>query len=197
MARAWSCRAWRDRARSSESPMLPGGRERSARKSEVGRSSRASFRSGLIPQGALGNEVNSIWALRKAVRCSAPGLRGVLMVMLDLRPMGQRRVDGAVAIARHVQRLCYESVVVLAVPADMERHVDLRESARPLLLLLAFDLDLHRLQRLLELLQQQHRVEPCAAAKRSEQHLGRTHRGVVAEDRRLIDGGRMTRSGLD
>src|SRR6266566_8876243 len=88
-------------------------------------------------------------------------------------------------------------MVVLPVPPEVEGDVDLVEGARPLLVLLAFDLDLHRLERLLELPEEEHRIESCAAAERREQHLGGSHRGVVAEDRRLIDRDRVARRRLN
>ena len=63
--------------------------------------------------------------------------------------------------------------------------------------ILALDSNLERLERLLELLEQKHRVEPGAAAERREEHLGRSHRGVVAENGRLVDGHGVARRRLN
>src|SRR5207248_2012418 len=94
-------------------------------------------------------------------------------------------------------RLVDLRVVVLAIPADDERYVDPGEAPRPLLLLLAFDLDIERLDRLLELLEQQHGVEAGAAAEGREQHLGGAHRRVVTEDGRLVDADGVAGGGFD
>src|SRR5260370_12386430 len=96
-------------------------------------------------------------------------------------------VDRAVAVAREVERLIDLLVVMLAVPAEHECDVDLREPARPFLLLLALHLDGKGLERLLELLQQQHRVYCRAARSTAEQHLWRAHRLAPAQDARFID----------
>src|SRR5438874_9540891 len=111
--------------------------------------------------------------------------------------VSERRVDRAVTIASQIERLLDLLVVVLAVPTQHESEIDLREPARPLLLLLALDLDRQRLQRLLELPQQEDGVDAGAAAEGAEQHLGGSHRLVVAEDAGLVDAGGVARSRLD
>src|SRR5467141_1739659 len=121
----------------------------------------------------------------------------VFVAVLDLRSLRKRRVDGAVTVARQIDRLVDALLIVLAVPRGDERDLDLLERARPILLLLAFDLDRQRFQRLLELLEQEDGVHARAAGERAQQHLGRAHRLVVAEHRRLVDGCRVPGSGLD
>src|SRR5438445_6228922 len=121
----------------------------------------------------------------------------VFVAVLDLRAVRKRRVDGAVTVASQIDRLVDALLVVLPVPRGHERDLDLLERAGPVLLLLAFDLDRQRFQRLLELLEQEDGVHARAAGEGAKQHLGRTHRLVVAEHRRLVDGGRMPGSGLD
>src|SRR5712692_907191 len=126
-----------------------------------------------------------------------PSVVGVFAPMLDLGPVRQGGVDGAVAVAGQVDCLVDLFLVVLAVPAQHECDLDLLEGPRPLLLLLAFDLDLQRLEGLFELLEQQHDVDPGAAAERRHEHLGRAHRLVVAEDRCVVDADRVGGLGLD
>src|SRR2546428_9730445 len=111
----------------------------------------------------------------------------ILPVVFDLGAVRQRGMNRAVAVAGHVDRLIDTLFVVLAVPAGQESDLDLFERPRPFLVLLALDLDGQRLEGLLELLEQQDGVQARAAAERSEQHLGRAHRLVVAEDGRLVD----------
>src|SRR5439155_9831345 len=106
-------------------------------------------------------------------------------------------VDRAVTVAGQVDRLVDQLLVDVAFPGAVESELDTLESLRPLLLTVAFDLDLERPQRLLELLEEQHRVQTGAPAHGSEQHLGRSHGGVVAEDRSLVDLNRMPGCGLD
>src|SRR5260370_123460 len=128
---------------------------------------------------------------------SSPRSVRVFVAMLDFRSARQRRVNRTVAIAGQVDRLLDALLVVLAVPRGHERDLDLLERPRPVLLLLAFDLDRQRFQWLFELLEQKDRVHAGAAGQRAEQHLGRTHRLVVTETRRLVDARRMPGSGLD
>src|SRR2546428_9227556 len=106
----------------------------------------------------------------------------ILPVVFDLGAVRQRGMNRAVAVAGHVDRLIDTLFVVLAVPAGQEGDLDLFERPRPFLVLLALHLDGQRLEGLLELLEQQDGVQASAAAERSEQHLGRAHRLVVAED---------------
>ncbi len=62
--------------------------------------------------------------------------------MVDLHAPGRESgVDRAVAVASEVERLIDLLVVMLAVPAEHECDVDLREPARPLRLLLAPEAD--------------------------------------------------------
>src|SRR5712691_11963552 len=126
-----------------------------------------------------------------------PSVVGVLAPMLDLGPVRQRGVDRAVAVAGQVDGLVHLLLVVFAVPAQHECDLDLLEGPRPLLLLFALDLDSQRLEGLLELLEQQHDVDAGAAAERRHEHLGRAHRFVVAEDRRVVDAYRVGGLGLD
>src|SRR5262245_18425164 len=88
-------------------------------------------------------------------------------------------------------------VVVLALPAEHERQIDLRERAQPLLLLLALDLDVRRLERLPELPEYKHSIDSRAAREGAEQHLGGAHRLVVAEHAVLVDARGVTGGGLD
>src|SRR2546428_4182518 len=113
-------------------------------------------------------------------------LANILPVMLDFRAVRQRGMNRAVAVAGHVDRLIDTLFVVLAGPAGQEGDLDLFERPRPFLVLLALHLDGQRLEGLLELLEQQDGVQASAAAERSEQHLGRAHRLVVAEDGGLV-----------
>src|SRR5712691_13113509 len=131
--------------------------------------------------GAFGNRLNSIGALRNAVEGR---LVRVLMPMFDLRAMRKRRVDRTVAIAGQVDSLLDALLFVLAVPRGHERDLDLLERARPVLLLLAFDLDSERFQRLLELLEQEDGVHAGASGQRAEQHLGGRHRLEVTKKER-------------
>src|SRR6266851_2854406 len=111
----------------------------------------------------------------------------VFTTVLDLGAVGQRRVDRAVPVAGQVDRLVNLVLVVLAVPAQHEGDLDLFEGPGPLLLLLTLDFHRQGLERLLELLEQQDSVDAGAAAERRHEHLGRTHRLVVAEDRGVVD----------
>src|SRR5260370_166189 len=117
--------------------------------------------------------------------------------MLDLRSVRQRRVNRTVAIAGQVDRLLDALLVVRAVPCGHERDLNLLERPRPVLLLLAFDLDRQRFQRLFELLEQQDRVHAGASGEGAEHHLGGTHRCVITEHRRFVDGRRVSGSRLD
>src|SRR5438094_8092291 len=121
----------------------------------------------------------------------------VFAAVLDLHAARERGVDRAVAVAGPVDRLVDELLVRVAVPRAVERDLDALESLGPLLVAIALDLDLHGTQRLLELLQEKHRVEAGAAPESGEQHLSRPHGGVVAEDRRLVDLNRVTRRRLE
>src|SRR6202165_4030864 len=112
---------------------------------------------------------------------------GVLSSVFDLGPVRQRGVDRAVAVAGQVDGLVDFLLVVFAVPAQHERDLDLLEGPRPLLLLLALHLDRQRFEGLLELLQQQGDGDAGPPAGRGEEHLGRAHRLVVAEDWRVVD----------
>src|SRR3989441_4976930 len=115
----------------------------------------------------------------------------------DWHATRQRGVDRAVPIAGPVDRLLDQLPVGVAVPRAVERDLDLVEGLRPLLVPVALDLHLERAQRLLELLQQQDGVQARAAAQGAEEHLGRPHRRVVAEDRRLVDLSLVSGFGLD
>src|SRR6185437_10252894 len=127
-----------------------------------------------------------------------PSARSSMFVpVLDLRPPREGRVDGAVAVAGHVEGGLDLGLVELPVEVDDKCDVDLREGLRPFRLLLAFNLDREGFERLLELSEQEDGVETGAAAEGAEQHLGGSHRLVVAENRGLVDGRRVTRSGLD
>src|SRR3979409_1470021 len=86
--------------------------------------------------GALGNSLYSTWAFTKAVL-----QLGILAAVTDLGPLRKGGVDRAVAVAGEVERLLHLLLVVLAVPAEHEGDLDLGESPRPILLLLALDLD--------------------------------------------------------
>src|SRR6266704_863192 len=93
----------------------------------------------------------------------------VLAPVLDVRALRQRGVNRAITIAGHIDRLVDEGLVVPALPIHDESDLDLLEGSRPILVLLAFDLHRKRLERLPELLQQEHGVDPGAAAQRAEQ----------------------------
>ena len=67
-----------------------------------------------------------------------------------LRPARERRVDGTVSVAGHVQRLLDLLFVVGPVPLTVEGDVDLVEGLGPVFVLLAHDLDLQRAKRLLD-----------------------------------------------
>src|SRR5437870_2380214 len=118
-------------------------------------------------------------------------------VVMDLNSAGQGRVYRAIAIAGHVEGVIDLFLVVLAVPPDHKSDLDLREPPRPVLLLLAFDLDRQRLERLLELLEQEHGVQTGAGTQRPQQHLRRPHRLVVSEDRSLVHARAVAGGGLD
>src|SRR6266850_2192543 len=118
--------------------------------------------------GAFRNATNS---KRTAVPTCPSDLSGVFSPVLDVDAPTQRGVDGAVAVAGHVDRRVHLLIVVLPVPADQERDLDLLERAGPFLLLLTFDDHFQRLERLLELLEQQHDVQPRARAECAEKHL--------------------------
>src|SRR5713226_4837000 len=95
-----------------------------------------------------------------------PASMRVFAPVLDLRAVGQRGMDWAVAVAGQVDRLVDLVLVVFAVPTQHECDLDLLECPGPLLLLLALNLDRQGLERLLELLEQQDGVDAGAAAER-------------------------------
>src|ERR1700704_5631825 len=182
--------------------MRQSNRELSVRRSGAGRSSRASFRSGLSQRGLYGTRINSIRVLRNAAESARtpPASRsasGVLSLVLDRDPVAECRVDGAVSIASKVDGFVHHLLVKVPRPPGDEGDFDLGKPTRPFLFLLAFHLDLERREWLLELLEQENGVESGAAAEGAQQHLGGPHRGVVAEDRRLVDAGGVARGRLD
>ena len=66
----------------------------------------------------------------------------VLAAVLEFHPMGQGGVDGAVAVARHVDRLLDQLLVDVAVPGAVKGDLDVLERFGPLLVPIAFDVDL-------------------------------------------------------
>src|SRR5947207_976220 len=79
----------------------------------------------------------------------------------------------------------------------MEGEMNLLESLRPLFLAVDIDIDLERVKRLLERLEEQQGMQAGAPAQGAEQHLSWSHRGVVAEDRSLVDLDPVPGSALD
>src|SRR5215472_12122591 len=124
---------------------------------------------------------------------------GVDPAVADLGAVGQGRVDRAVAVAGQVKCLVHQLGVgdEPLIPADDEANLDAGEGVRPVVLLLTLHLDIQRLVGLLELLEEQYRVDARACAKRAEDHLGGAHAGILAQHRRLVTDCAVTRARLD
>jgi len=68
---------------------------------------------------------------------------------------------------------------------------------RPLLLLVALNLHVERLEGLPELLEEEDGIDPGAGTERAEEHLGGPHPLIVTEDRRLVSDGGVAGVGVD
>src|SRR2546427_12840762 len=71
----------------------------------------------------------------------------VLSLVLDRDPVAEGRVDGAVTVARKIDRLVNHLLVEFSGPTGHKSDDDLGEAPRPLLLLLTLDLYLQRGER--------------------------------------------------